>query len=129
MAAESTTPTIMRMVTATIMPEASPRASDSIISRPIPFSAPMNSPTITPISANEIAGESEAKSPGHGRRAVVGIGHHRRIGVAGGAVGAHQQPDQGPIPQERNLAPNIELLSGEHHAVGDGRATVRRRKG
>jgi len=43
-------------------PEASPRASDSMIRRPIPFSAPMNSPTMTPISAKEIAGVNEANT-------------------------------------------------------------------
>src|SRR5579872_1854603 len=68
MAAESATPTVMRMVTATIIPEASPRACDSIISRPIPISAPTNSPTITPIGANEIAGDGEAKTQ-------AGVGH------------------------------------------------------
>jgi hypothetical protein len=50
------------MMTATIIPDASPRASDSMISRPMPRSAPMNSPTITPINAKEIAGDSEAKT-------------------------------------------------------------------
>jgi hypothetical protein len=44
------------------MLEASPRASDSMIGRPMPCSAPMNSPTMTPMRAKEIAGESEAKT-------------------------------------------------------------------
>ena len=44
------------------MPAASPRASASMIMRPMPCSAPMNSPTITPISEKEIAGVSEANS-------------------------------------------------------------------
>jgi hypothetical protein len=69
------TPTSIRMMTATIMPDASPRASDSMIRRPIPRSAPMNSPTMTPINANEIAGVSEAKDPRHGR------GVHHRPGI------------------------------------------------
>src|SRR5580704_6035362 len=60
--AESTTPTSINTITATIIPDASARASDSIIRRPMPRSAPMNSPTMTPISANEIAGESEANT-------------------------------------------------------------------
>src|SRR5260370_32878190 len=60
--AESATPTSISTITATIIPDASARASDSIIRRPIPCSAPMNSPTMTPISANEIAGESEANT-------------------------------------------------------------------
>ncbi len=60
--AESATPTSIRTITATIIPEASARASDSMISRPIPRSAPMNSPTMTPISAKEIAGDSEANT-------------------------------------------------------------------
>src|SRR3982074_3611421 len=59
---ESATPTSIRTITATIIPDASARASDSIIKRPIPRSAPMNSPTMTPISAKEIAGESEANT-------------------------------------------------------------------
>src|SRR4030088_389712 len=60
--AESATPTSISTITATIIPDASARASDSIIKRPIPRSAPMNSPTITPISAKEIAGEREANT-------------------------------------------------------------------
>src|SRR6267154_6130082 len=60
--AESATPTSIRTITATIIPDASARASDSMIRRPIPRSAPMNSPTMTPISAKEIAGESEANT-------------------------------------------------------------------
>src|SRR5712675_1147663 len=60
--AESATPTSISTITATIIPEASARASDSMISLPIPRSAPMNSPTMTPISAKEIAGESEANT-------------------------------------------------------------------
>src|SRR5262245_28860552 len=62
MIADSATPTTMSTITATIMPEASARASDSMIRRPMPRSAPMNSPTITPISAKEIAGDSEANT-------------------------------------------------------------------
>ena len=50
------TPATISTNTATIMPAASPRASASMIMRPMPCSAPMNSPTITPISENEIAG-------------------------------------------------------------------------
>src|SRR6476619_8430768 len=60
--ADNTTPTSISTMTATIIPEASARASDSIINRPMPRSAPMNSPTITPINANEIAGDSEANT-------------------------------------------------------------------
>src|SRR5229473_2829896 len=60
--AESATPTSINTITATIMPEASARASDSMINRPMPRSAPMNSPTMTPISAKEIAGDSEANT-------------------------------------------------------------------
>src|SRR3954471_11181086 len=60
--AESATPTSIRTITATIIPEASARASDSMISRPMPRSAPMNSPTMTPISAKEIAGDSDANT-------------------------------------------------------------------
>src|SRR6266566_1874022 len=60
--AESATPTSISTITATIIPEASARASDSMIKRPIPRSAPMNSPTMTPIRAKEIAGESEANT-------------------------------------------------------------------
>src|SRR5271156_6599980 len=59
---ESATPTSISTITATIIPEASARASDSMIRRPMPRSAPINSPTMTPISANEIAGESEANT-------------------------------------------------------------------
>src|SRR4051812_4847099 len=62
MTAERTTPTSISTITATIMPEASALASDSMISRPIPRSAPMNSPTITPISAKDIAGDNEANT-------------------------------------------------------------------
>src|ERR1700736_3098894 len=51
-----------RTITATIIPDASALASDSMIKRPIPRSAPMNSPTMMPISAKEIAGESEANT-------------------------------------------------------------------
>src|SRR6266850_4099060 len=60
--AESATPTSINTITATIIPEASARASDSMIRRPMPRSAPMNSPTMTPISAKEIAGDSEANT-------------------------------------------------------------------
>src|SRR6202011_2909431 len=60
--ADSATPTNISTITATIIPDASARASDSIIKRPMPRSAPMNSPTMTPINAKEIAGESEAKT-------------------------------------------------------------------
>jgi hypothetical protein len=60
--ADSATPTSISTIPATIIPDASARASDSIIKRPIPRSAPMNSPTMTPISAKEIAGESEANT-------------------------------------------------------------------
>jgi hypothetical protein len=60
MTADSATPTTISTITATIIPDASARASDSMMSRPMPRSAPMNSPTMTPISANEIAGDSEA---------------------------------------------------------------------
>src|SRR3979411_364283 len=62
MTADSTTPTSINTITATIIPEASARASDSMINRPMPRSAPMNSPTMTPINAKEIAGDSEAKT-------------------------------------------------------------------
>src|SRR5882757_5013247 len=62
MTADSTTPTSISTITATIIPEASARASDSMINRPMPRSAPMNSPTMTPINAKEIAGDSEAKT-------------------------------------------------------------------
>src|SRR6266581_1292545 len=60
--AESATPTSISTITATIIPDASARASDSMIKRPIPRSAPMNSPTMTPIRAKEIAGESDANT-------------------------------------------------------------------
>src|SRR5260370_32517804 len=60
--ADSATPTSISTMTETIMPEASARASDSMISRPMPRSAPMNSPTMTPISAKEIAGDNEANT-------------------------------------------------------------------
>src|SRR6201746_1241418 len=60
--ADSATPTSISTITATIIPDASALASDSMIRRPIPRSAPMNSPTMTPISANEIAGESDANT-------------------------------------------------------------------
>src|SRR6266850_1083289 len=60
--ADSATPTSISTITATIIPDASARASDSMINRPIPRSAPMNSPTMTPISAKEIAGDSEANT-------------------------------------------------------------------
>src|SRR5713226_2000315 len=43
-------------------PEASARASDWMISRPMPRSAPLNSPTMTPISAKDIADDSEANT-------------------------------------------------------------------
>src|SRR6267378_3813551 len=62
MTADSTTPTSISTITATIIPEASARASDSMINRPMPRSAPMNSPTMTPISAKEIAGDNEANT-------------------------------------------------------------------
>src|SRR6478752_4856022 len=60
--ADNTTPTSISTMTATIIPEASARASDSMINLPMPRSAPMNSPTMTPISAKEIAGDSEANT-------------------------------------------------------------------
>src|SRR6478735_6352826 len=60
--ADSATPTSISTITATIIPDASARASDSMIKRPMPRSAPMNSPTMTPISANEIAGDSDANT-------------------------------------------------------------------
>ena len=63
------------------------------------------------------------------RLRIIGIGDHRRIGVAGVAVGPHQKPDQRQSPQQRNGAPEIEALSGQHHVVGGGGLTVRRRKG
>src|SRR5437868_15249387 len=62
MTAERATPTTIGTITATIIPEASARASDSMISRPMPRSAPMNSPTMTPISAKKIPGDSEANT-------------------------------------------------------------------
>jgi hypothetical protein len=55
------TPTNIKMMTAAIMPDASPRASDSMIRRPMPRAAPMNSLTMTR-SAKEIAGVSEANT-------------------------------------------------------------------
>jgi hypothetical protein len=62
MTADSAAPISISTITATIMPEASARASDSMISRPMPRSAPMNLPTMTPINAKEIAGDSEANT-------------------------------------------------------------------
>src|SRR5882757_8481583 len=60
--ADEATPTSIKTITATIMPEASARASDSMIRRPMPRSAPMNSPTMTPIRAKDIAGDNEANT-------------------------------------------------------------------
>src|SRR6185437_15775965 len=54
------------------MPAASPRASASMIMRPMPCSAPINSPTITPVSHEEaFAGQRTCSgrwAPTQGRR-------------------------------------------------------------
>src|SRR5215204_2975407 len=55
-------PTIIMAKIATIISEALARASASMMSLPRPRSAPMNSPTMTPISAKDTAGE---KRPMH----------------------------------------------------------------
>jgi len=47
---------------ATIISLALARASASMMSLPSPRSAPMNSPTMTPISANYTAGSSDANT-------------------------------------------------------------------
>lgn len=80
--ADSATPTSISTITATIIPEASARAADSMIRRTIPRSAPMNSPAVTPNSANEIVGDGEASSratltkpkiPHDGKRGKIGL--------------------------------------------------------
>jgi hypothetical protein len=62
MTADSAPPTSISTITAALMPEASVRASDSMISRPITRSAPMNSPRITSIQRKAVTGDSEANT-------------------------------------------------------------------
>jgi hypothetical protein len=56
------TPTIIRTNNETIISADSIVDSDSMIIFPSPFSAPMNSPTMTPINEKETAGVKEAKT-------------------------------------------------------------------
>ena len=54
---------------------------------------------------------------------------HRRVGVSGSGIGAHQPADGDEALQSRQEAPDVQALAGEHHVVGAAGLPARRGKG